>query len=74
MTLATTNEERLEGVVQKCSQRPRVQAYIFSIQGMTLTQEQFINGYKALGLPRTSPAKGRGLYKFLVEENFITKI
>ena len=46
--------------------RPEIEAYIKSLWGKTVSEEEFIAGYKALGLPRTQPAKGRGIYKYLV--------
>ncbi len=53
--------------------RPEIEAYIETCRGKAVSCEQFVAGYKALGLPRTAPTKGRMLYKFLIETGVISK-
>lgn len=53
--------------------RPEIDAYIEACRGHAMSVEDFIIGYRALGLPRTSPAKGRVLYKWLTRTGVIAK-
>lgn len=51
--------------------RPETTALLLELAGHEMGEAAFILKYKALGLTRMSPAKGRGLYRFLVRKGII---
>lgn len=53
--------------------RPETVLYLKSLRATTVSLDDFIRGYKKLGLLRTSPSKGRGLYKYLVKVGYFLK-
>lgn len=51
--------------------RPETAGLIISMYGEQVSEEEFLAEYKALGIPRTSPAKGKGIYRFLVRGGYL---
>ncbi|HEX9503638.1 MAG TPA: hypothetical protein VF974_04940 [Patescibacteria group bacterium] len=50
-------------------------AYVKTILGEEISPEAFLIAYHRVtkGIPRTTPARGKQLYKFLTENNWIKK-
>lgn len=51
--------------------RPETANLIRYCEGKSITPEVFLSQYKGLGISKTSPAKGKNIYKFLKKVGYI---
>lgn len=66
-----TDENRATFEIWIDAHRKETATLIKSLEGQEISESEFIAKYKSLGIARTSPAKGKGIYRFLRKVGFI---
>lgn len=66
-----TEEKRFDFETWSKGHRPETVQFLKSIENQEISMDEFVGLYKALGIERTSPAKGRGIYRFIKKVGFI---
>lgn len=67
----SSTEQTFDFEVWSKGHREETVNFLRSIAGKQIAMDEFVGFYKALGIARTSPAKGRGIYRFLKRVAFI---
>lgn len=69
--MSNTAEKRFDFEAWSKGHRQETIGLLKSIENQEISMDEFVGLYKALGIPRTSPAKGRGIYRFIKRVGFI---
>lgn len=69
--MTSTEEKKFDFEVWSKGHRAETMGLLKSIENQEISMDEFIGLYKALGVPRTSPSKGRGIYRFIKKVGFI---
>lgn len=69
--MSNADEKRFDFEAWSRGHRQETVGLLKSIENQVISMDEFVGRYKALGIARTSPAKGRGIYRFIKKVGFI---